>query len=191
MGTSHLELRDLLLLLAQSVDAETHHVAGFQKFRLRLEAQADAGRRAGDDDVARLQHEELRAVPDEVRNAEYHGAGRALDAMAKSGLVWVVALMRSDFFDRLETMPALASLSADESRYLLLPPDQAEVGQIIRRPSREAGLSFEVDAARAVGLDDIIYQAAAAEKGALPLLSFLLDQLWQRRSEDGLLTFAA
>ena len=82
-------------------------------------------------------------------------------------------------------------MSADESRYLLLPPDQAEVGQIIRRPSREAGLSFEVDAARAVGLDDIIYQAAAAEKGALPLLSFLLDQLLQRRSEDGFLTFAA
>jgi hypothetical protein len=80
---------------------------------------------------------------------------------------------KNEFFDRLETMPALASLSADESRYLLLPPDQAEVGQIIRRPSREAGLSFEVDAARAVGLDDIIYQAAAAEKGALPLLSFL------------------
>src|SRR6478735_6382172 len=78
MGTSHLELRDLLLLLAQSVDAETHHVAGFQKFRLRLKARANTGRRAGDDDVARLQHEELRAVPDEVRNAEYHGAGRAL-----------------------------------------------------------------------------------------------------------------
>ena len=78
MSTSHLELRDLLLLLAQSVDAETHHVAGFQKFRLRLEAQANAGRRAGDDDVARLQHEELRTVPDEVRNAEYHGAGRTL-----------------------------------------------------------------------------------------------------------------
>jgi hypothetical protein len=36
--------------VTQSVDAETHHVAGFQKFRLRLEAQADAGRRAGDDD---------------------------------------------------------------------------------------------------------------------------------------------
>jgi hypothetical protein len=53
MGTSHLELRDLLLLLAQSVDAGTHHVAGFQKFRLRLKARANAGRRAGDDDVAR------------------------------------------------------------------------------------------------------------------------------------------
>ena len=128
---------------------------------------------------------------DKVPESERNAFVTALDAMAKSGLVRVVALMRSDFFDRLETMSALASLSADESRYLLLPPDQAEVGQIIRRPSREAGLSFEVDAARAVGLDDIIYQAAAAEKGALPLLSFLLDQLWQRRSEDGILTFAA
>ena len=67
----------------------------------------------------------------------------ALEALAKSGLVWVVATMRSDFFDRLERLPALAALSAGEGRYLLLPPDEAEIGQIIRRPAREAGLRFE------------------------------------------------
>jgi formylglycine-generating enzyme required for sulfatase activity len=99
--------------------------------------------------------------------------------------------MRSDFFDRLETMPALASLSEGEGRFLLLPPDAAEVGQIIRQPAREAGLRFEVDSARGRGLDDIIRQATMHETGALPLLSFLLDQLWQRRSETGLLTFVA
>src|SRR6516225_7866812 len=36
----------------------------------------------------------------------------ALQALANSGLVWVVATMRSDFFDRLETLPALTALSA-------------------------------------------------------------------------------
>jgi hypothetical protein len=76
---------------------------------------------------------------DKVPESERNAFVTALDAMAKSGLVWVVALMRSDFFDRLETMPALASLSADESRYLLLPPDQAEVGQIIRRQAVRRG----------------------------------------------------
>ena len=113
----------------------------------------------------------------------------ALEALARSGLVWVVATMRSDFFDRLETLPALAALSA-EARFLLLPPDPAEIGQIIRQPALEAGLRFEVDM-HGVGLEKRIRQAAASERGALPLLSFLLDQLWQQRSEEGLLTFAA
>jgi len=34
------------------------------------------------------------------------------------------------------------------SRYLLLPTDETEIGQIIRQPAREAGLRFETDAAR-------------------------------------------
>ncbi len=76
-------------------------------------------------------------------------------------------------------------------RYRLLPPVDAELGQIIRRPAREAGLRFAVDTRAGVSLDDVILQAAAKDRGALPLLSFLLDQLRQRRTEHGELTFAA
>jgi len=100
----------------------------------------------------------------------------ALEALATSGLLWVVATMRSDFFDRLETLPALVSLSAGEGRYLLPPPDEMEIGQIIRQPAREARLRFEIDPERALGLDDVILQATGRATGALPLLSFLLDQ---------------
>jgi formylglycine-generating enzyme required for sulfatase activity len=116
----------------------------------------------------------------------------ALDTLAKSGVVWIVATMRSDFFDRLETRPglALARLAIDEACYRLLPPDEAEIAQIIRQPALEAGLRFEHDAASGVSLDEVIRQAAR-DTGALPLLSFLLDQLWQRRTDAGLLTFAA
>jgi hypothetical protein len=115
----------------------------------------------------------------------------ALEALAKSGFVWVVATMRSDFFDRLERLPALAALSAGEGRYLLLPPDEAEIGQIIRGPAREAGLRFEIDPAGAQSLDDVILRATSRATGALPLLSFLLDQLWRRRTPEGMLTFGA
>jgi formylglycine-generating enzyme required for sulfatase activity len=115
----------------------------------------------------------------------------ALEVLARCGLVWVIATMRSDFFDRLETLPALASLSEGEARFLLLRPDDAEVGQIIRQPALESGLHFEIDPAHGLGLDEIIRQATVVEKGALPLLSFLLDQLWQRRTETGFLTFDA
>lgn len=114
----------------------------------------------------------------------------ALAALAQSGLVWVVATMRSDFFDRIDTLPVLAQLANSDARYLLQPPDSAEIGQIIRRPAREAGLRFELDSQRGIGLQDEI-QRAASDRSALPLLSFLLDQLWRHRTPDNVLTFAA
>jgi formylglycine-generating enzyme required for sulfatase activity len=158
---------------------------------------AVAGRAAGLSNLgdARLvvvidQLEEL-FTQDNVPAAEREVFVTALGALATSGLVWVIATMRSDFFHRVETMPALASLSAGEARFLLLPPDAAEIGQIIRQPAREAGLRFEVDTMKGVGLDETIRQATVHDMGALPLLSFLLDQLWRRRSASGVLTFAA
>src|SRR5205814_6513740 len=74
---SQLELHHLLLLLAEPGNAETHDVAGLEELR-RLHAEADAGRRAGDDDVAGLHDEELRAVPHDMGHAEDHGPGRTL-----------------------------------------------------------------------------------------------------------------
>lgn len=114
----------------------------------------------------------------------------SLAALAASGHVWIVSTMRSDFFDRLAALPALAQLSDGEGRYLLSPPTEAEIGQIIRQPAREAGVVFEANLAEGHGLDDVILTAAARDPDSLPLLEFLLDQLWQRR-KDGTLTFAA
>ncbi len=155
----------------------------------------EAGKAAGLTDIAEArlaivvdQLEEIFTI-DQLGPTDRDVLVAALDTLAKSGLVWVVATMRSDFFDRLETMPGLAALSA-EGRSLLLPPDDAEIGQIIRQPALEAGLRFEHDTDRGLNLDEIIRQAAK-DSGALPLLSFLLDQLWQRRTNSGVLTFAA
>ena len=98
------------------------------------QALGEAGRAAGLSEAgeARLaivvdQLEEL-FTQDGCHAAEREAFVTALEALAKSGLVWVVATMRSDFFDRLETLPALAALSDGEGRYLLLPPDEAEIG---------------------------------------------------------------
>src|SRR5688572_10498001 len=68
---SHLEGHDLLLLLAEAFDAEGHDVASLEEDR-RLHAEADARRRAGGDDVARLQHHELRHVMQDVSTGEDH-----------------------------------------------------------------------------------------------------------------------
>ena len=128
---------------------------------------------------------------DNVTPDEREAFVACLRALAESGFVWVIATMRSDFFDRLETLPQLVALSSGEARYILTPPEPQEIAQIIRQPAREAGLGFEVDTTRALTLDEAIRQAAARDPGALPLLSFLMDQLWQQRSTAGLLTFDA
>lgn len=161
------------------------------------ESLLDAGRQAnlapsGNARLAILidQLEELFTL-ETISPEQRHAFVRALDGLTRSGQVWVVATMRSDFYDRLETDPMLAKLAADDGIYRLLPLGDAELAQVIRQPAREAGLRFAIDAESGAGLDEVILTAATRDRGALPLLSFLLDQLWHRRSEKGELTFAA
>ena len=49
----------------------------------------------------------------------------ALEGLARLGQVWIIATMRSDFFDRIPTVPSLAVLSAGEGTYLLAPPGRS------------------------------------------------------------------
>jgi tetratricopeptide (TPR) repeat protein len=115
----------------------------------------------------------------------------ALDALACSGCVWIVATMRSDFYPRLAELPPLLALKEGEGLFDLLPPNSREIGQIIRLPAAAAGLRFESRSHTAERLDETIRDAAAGNAAALPLLEFLLEELYKRRSPDGLLTFRA
>jgi len=115
----------------------------------------------------------------------------ALSALAKSGLVWIVATLRSDFLARIERAPTLLELAPPDAIFRLVPPDSTEIAEIIRRPAREAGLRFEVDAKTHRGLDDVIREDAGRDAASLPLLEYLLEQLWNRRTERGELTFEA
>lgn len=115
----------------------------------------------------------------------------ALDALARSGSVWVIATMRSDFYPRCADIPALSALKEGEGQFDVLPPGFAEIGQMIRYPTRAAGLRFEVKPGSGERLDDVLHEAAARDPEALPLLEFTLDELFKQRTEDGILTFAA
>ncbi len=70
----YLPLTTFCLCSPKPLDPQSHHVAFLEEHRRRLHAQPHARRRAGDDDVARLHDEELRAVPDQMLGAEDHGA---------------------------------------------------------------------------------------------------------------------
>src|SRR5262249_54976133 len=107
------------------------------------------------------------------------------------GLVWVIATMRSDFYPRCAEIPELQAMKEGAGQYDLAPPTFAEIGQMIRHPARAAGLRFEVSAATRGRLDEVLHEAARRHPEALPLLEFALDELFQQRTENGVLTFAA
>jgi len=102
-----------------------------------------------------------------------------LNGLVHSGLVWVIATMRKDFWHRADEAPELVHLSEGNGRLELLPPGPAQLSQMIRRPAEAAGVSFEVHRTTDVPLNEVISEEVAREPGALPLLSYLLDQLYR------------
>ena len=108
---------------------------------------------------------------------------RAIRALAESGQTWVIATLRSDFYHRCSEIPALVDLKAGSGQYDVQPPDASEIAQLVRRPTFAAGLQFEPeDLQTGQRLDDLLRDAAAANRDSLPLLEFTLDELYRLRS---------
>ena len=105
---------------------------------------------------------------------------RILAGLARSGCVWIVATMRNDLWHRAVEVPQLVNLVEASARFDLLPPNGAQIIEIIRRPAAAAGLTFESDSESGVGLDAVMAQSAAQEPGVLPLLSVMLESLYER-----------
>lgn len=112
-------------------------------------------------------------------------------SLVRSGSVWVIAALRSDFYHRGLEIPELAALKASGGQYDLLPPTLDELRQMMVQPARAAGLRFE-QSPEGERLDGLLQEAAARHPGALPLLEFTLEQLYRRAlARDGeTLTFA-
>jgi tetratricopeptide (TPR) repeat protein len=116
---------------------------------------------------------------------------RAFASLAASGMAWIVATLRSDFYPRCEELPELMALKEGRGQYDLAPPNASEVAQMIRFPARAAGLRFEENRESGERLDDVLRDQASSNPDVLPLLEFTLEELYQRRTDTGLLTFAA
>jgi WD40 repeat protein len=102
-----------------------------------------------------------------------------LAGLARSKSVWVIATLRADFWYRALEIPLLITLAENSGRVDLAPPSGPELAEMIRRPAQTAGLSFETHRESGVGLDAVLADDAAASAGALPLLSFTLDELYR------------
>jgi len=135
------------------------------------------------------QFEELFTLPG-IGQASRREFVQLLDVLSRSGFVWVIATMRSDFVHRLEELPLLKELTR-RGTYQLFPPEDHELGHVIEKPAQMAGLRFEMDKKTGLSLSEEIRATAARQPGSLPLLEFVLEQLWQQRTAEGLLTFEA
>jgi eukaryotic-like serine/threonine-protein kinase len=182
--------------LAEALRDGPRHAIGPLRMALHRAAEA-AVRQKGPDEPPepRLilvldQLEELFTL-EKVGLREQSGFIDALSALAKSGVVWVLATMRSDFYPRCAEIRELDALKKGQGQYDLLPPSFAEIGQMIRLPARDAGLHFEQDLATKQWLDDLLHESAAKDPESLPLLEFTLERLYQTRTPDRMLTLAS
>lgn len=115
----------------------------------------------------------------------------ALQALADSGDVIVIAACRNDFYPRLSEHSLLMRDKQLGAHFDLGPPSRAEIAQMIRLPARAAGLSFGIDPATRARLDDQLCDDAAHSPDALPLLQYTLEELYRLRNPHGELSFAA
>lgn len=97
-----------------------------------------------------------------------------LDASATARLS-VVLTLRGDFFDRAITAYRPLSDRVQGAQVNLGPMKREELRLAIEEPARQVGLTFEA------GLVDLILEQADDEPGNLPLLEFVLRQLWEHR----------
>ncbi|MFL5700134.1 MAG: TIR domain-containing protein [Ktedonobacteraceae bacterium] len=93
------------------------------------------------------------------------------------GSVLLILTMRADFYDRPVQYPALAKL-IEEHHQLVLPMSLKDLREILEKPAAlpDVQLTFQDEL-----VGDMLFEIQG-QVGALPLLQFTLDQLFQRRS---------
>ncbi|HEX9923635.1 MAG TPA: hypothetical protein VGD99_13335, partial [Anaerolineae bacterium] len=96
----------------------------------------------------------------------------------------IILTMRADFYGRASQYPHLAQ-ALTVHQMLVAPLTQAELREAILLPAEEVGLELEKELALALVQDTV------NEPGALPLLQHALLELFNRKTDDDVLTMAA
>lgn len=112
-----------------------------------------------------------------------------IETFARSGSVWVLATVRSDFYEQIQNEPVLVRMKSGHGQLDVLPPGPDALTRLIEEPARLAGLTFERRDDQI--LSSRIIKDAAAHAELLPLVEFVLRELFERRSDNHLLTFDA
>jgi WD40 repeat protein len=116
----------------------------------------------------------------------------ALAGLVRSGRVFVLVTLRSDFYPRYQEFPDLVELAKPSGKFDLRPPTPWELGNMIRLPAEAAGLRFEQEWETGQRLDQALRDAASATPESLPLLEHVLSLLYDKQEgrSDGLLRWS-
>ena len=109
----------------------------------------------------------------------------ALAGLVRSGRVFILATLRSDFYPRYQEFPELVELAKPSGKFDLRPPTPSELGNMIRLPAEAAGLHFEEELETGQRLDQALRDAAAVTPESLPLLEHVLSLLYERQGLRG------
>ncbi len=116
----------------------------------------------------------------------------AIEALAHTGRVDIVATLRSDFYAQAQASPAFMRLKGEFGSFDLVAPGVAAMQRMIVEPARMSALQFESDERTGKTLDQTILEDALRDPSSLPLVQYALAELYdQRNSAERVLTFAA
>src|SRR5262249_28014122 len=164
------------------------------------ERQLRSSERSDEADVARRQRERLELpkarlalVVDQLEELFTGGFSlelrqkyiSALAGLVRSGRVFVLATLRSDFYASYQEFPDLIELTEPGGKFDLRPPTPSEIGNMIQLPAEAAGLHFEQDLATGQRLDQALRDTASSTPESLPLLEHVLSLLYDQQSTRG------
>ncbi len=109
----------------------------------------------------------------------------AIASLVRSGRVFILATLRSDFYPSYQQFPDLIELTRPGGRVDLRPPTGYEIGNMIRLPAEAAGLHFEQEQGTGQRLDQALRDAASATPESLPLLEHILSLLYDEQCARG------
>lgn len=112
-----------------------------------------------------------------------------VEALARSKCLLMLMGCRNDFYPDVMAQPVLLALKTRGGHFDVLPPDGADIAQIVREPAQTASLTFDKDVATGANLDDVLCDAARGNPDMLPLLQYALNELYRQRSDNGILKF--
>ena len=194
-------VREALDLAAHSSDIGQGHELEQKKWQWRK------SERAAFSEVARPQQESLAQTRarlvlavdqlEELFTTGYSSEIRqkyvsAIVELVRSGRVFVLATLRSDFYSSYQEFSDLLELAKGAGKFDLGPPTPSEIGIMIRLPGEAAGLRFEQDRLTQQRLDEALRDAASSMPASLPLLEHVLTLLYDAQSAraDGLLRWS-
>src|ERR1700732_3000478 len=109
----------------------------------------------------------------------------ALAGLVRSGRVFVLATLRSDFYASYQEFPDLIELTEPSGKFDLRPPTPSEIGNMIQLPAEAAGLHFEQDLETGQRLDQVLRDTASSTPESLPLLEHVLSLLYDQQGARG------